>query len=337
MIDTYNYGRFVEEAIESVLAQDFPAEEMEILVVDDGSTDDTAERVKKYGERVCYFYKPNGGQASAFNFGFAKARGEIVALLDADDYWLPGKLRRVAEEFEKNPGLGMVYHQYAELDDATKGMKEENFRAVSGSFGEGDELFWYEPHPTSCTAYRRKYLELLPPVPEELRILADVWIGLLIPFVAPILAVPECLTAYRIHGKNLYYSEASQLPAESRRTRIAAVRVVVEKMTPWIEEHGFRGRADVQAFVDRLRLYEEQERFMLEPPGRVRYFRHLMFYDACYGKHMLWRLRVINFVAALATLAAGFEQRKRAREWTEGAARKISHSLKRPSGSNPSR
>src|ERR1700756_5676379 len=108
LIDKYNYGRFIEEAIESVLSQDFPAEQMEILVVDDGSTDDTAERVRKYGQRVQYFYKPNGGQASAFNFGFAQARGEIIALLDADDYWLAGKLQRVAEEFQKNPGLGMV-------------------------------------------------------------------------------------------------------------------------------------------------------------------------------------------------------------------------------------
>jgi len=67
LIDTYNYGRYIEEAIESVLAQDFPAEEMEILVVDDGSTDDTRARVGKYADRVKYIYKKNGGQASAFN------------------------------------------------------------------------------------------------------------------------------------------------------------------------------------------------------------------------------------------------------------------------------
>jgi glycosyltransferase involved in cell wall biosynthesis len=77
-----NYGHFTEEAIDSVLAQDFPAEQVEIIVVDDGSTDDTGERVKKYGSRIRYFYKANGGQAAALNSGFANARGEIVALLD---------------------------------------------------------------------------------------------------------------------------------------------------------------------------------------------------------------------------------------------------------------
>jgi len=337
LIDAYNYGRFIEEAVESVLGQDFPAEEMEILVVDDGSTDDTAERVKKYSERVQYFRKANGGQASAFNFGFGKARGEIVALLDADDYWLPGKLRRVVEEFQKSSGLGMVYHQYALLDDATKSLKKVDFKVVSGSFtAAGDELFWYDPHPTSCTSYRRKFLERLPPVPEELRILADVWIGLLIPFVAPIQAVPECLMAYRIHGKNLYYGEETELASESRRKRIAMAQIVLEGMEPWLREHGFGQRRDVRAFLDRLVLYEEKERFILEPPGRVRYFRHQMFYDRCYGKHLTWRLRMINFVTAVATVAAGYERRDRVREWVEGAARKIGRSLGWTKGNSPS-
>ena len=99
LIDTYNYGTFIEEAIESVLAQGFPNGSLEILVVDDGSTDDTRERVARYGDKVKYMYKLNGGQASAFNFGIARANGEYVALLDADDYWLPTKLQKVMEAF----------------------------------------------------------------------------------------------------------------------------------------------------------------------------------------------------------------------------------------------
>src|SRR5215831_667914 len=97
LITTHNYGRFIEEAIESVLSQDFPSDQVEILVVDDGSTDDTPERVKKYGLRIRYLYKPNGGQASALNFGIARACGEFIALLDADDLFLPGKLRRIIQ------------------------------------------------------------------------------------------------------------------------------------------------------------------------------------------------------------------------------------------------
>src|SRR6266480_2874239 len=95
LIDTYNYGRYIEQAIDSVLAQDLPTAEREILVVDDGSTDDTPERIRKYGTAINYLRKRNAGQASAFNFGLTRARGKIVALLDADDYWLPGKLSRL--------------------------------------------------------------------------------------------------------------------------------------------------------------------------------------------------------------------------------------------------
>jgi len=69
LIDTCNYGEFIEEAVSSALAQDFPAAEREILVVDDGSTDDTQERLRKFGEAIRYLRKPIGGQASAFNSG----------------------------------------------------------------------------------------------------------------------------------------------------------------------------------------------------------------------------------------------------------------------------
>ena len=75
VITTYNYGRFVEECIDSVLAQDYPAELIDIVVVDDGSTDDTPERVKKYQGKIQYVRQQNRGQAAALNLGFAKARG----------------------------------------------------------------------------------------------------------------------------------------------------------------------------------------------------------------------------------------------------------------------
>src|SRR6185437_4571218 len=110
VITTYNYGRFIEEAIESVLAQEFPSDQLEVVIVDDGSTDGTGERVKKYGSKLRYFYQKNRGQAAALNLGFAEARGEILSLLDADDYFLPGKLARVADVFQGDAGLGMFYH-----------------------------------------------------------------------------------------------------------------------------------------------------------------------------------------------------------------------------------
>src|SRR5271156_7007140 len=116
LIDTYNHERFIEEAIGSVLEKDFPSGEMEILVVDDGSTDRTPEIVRKFHPRVRLLRKKNGGQASAFNVGIPEAQGEIIAFLDGDDWWARNKLRIVLDAFEKNPGTGTVGHAIIEVD-----------------------------------------------------------------------------------------------------------------------------------------------------------------------------------------------------------------------------
>src|SRR5277367_3928189 len=164
LIDSYNYGHFIEEAIESVIAQDFPSDQFEILVVDDGSTDDTAERVEKFGARIQYLYKPNGGQASAFNLGFLKAKGEIIAMLDADDYWLPGKLRRIVQEFEKHADAGMVYHRLQEFNMQSGERRDGSFTAISGFVGKHrKDLLCYVLYPTSSLSFRRRCIEPLLP------------------------------------------------------------------------------------------------------------------------------------------------------------------------------
>ena len=115
LIDTYNHERFIEKAITSVLHQDFPSESIEILVVDDGSTDQTPEIVRKFQPRLRLIRKPNGGQASAFNVGIPQAQGEIVAFFEGDDLWAPRKPKEVSEAFEKNPCVGAVGHGNYEI------------------------------------------------------------------------------------------------------------------------------------------------------------------------------------------------------------------------------
>src|SRR5918994_1808682 len=87
IIDNYNYGRFLEEAIDSALDQTYS--DTEVIVVDDGSTDDSREIIDGYGDRIIPVFKENGGQASAFNVGFELSRGEVVFFLDADDRFFP--------------------------------------------------------------------------------------------------------------------------------------------------------------------------------------------------------------------------------------------------------
>src|ERR1700694_1973852 len=110
LIDTYNHERFIEKALVSVLEQDFPAAEREILVVDDESSDGTPEIVRKFEPHVRLLRKPNGGQASAFNTGIPECKGEVVAFLDGDDWWARNKLASVVHAMAAEPSVGIVGH-----------------------------------------------------------------------------------------------------------------------------------------------------------------------------------------------------------------------------------
>ena len=106
VIPAYNAAWCVRKAIDSVLMQDFT--DREVIVVDDGSIDDTAAVLAAYGDAIHVVRKPNGGMSSARNAGIAQARGEFIAFLDADDWWLPGKLSRQVSLMRARPELGFT-------------------------------------------------------------------------------------------------------------------------------------------------------------------------------------------------------------------------------------
>jgi glycosyltransferase involved in cell wall biosynthesis len=108
VIPSYNSARFVGEAIESVLAQSY--EGFELIVVDDGSTDNTRDVVARYTDpRVRYVYQENQERSAARNRGIREARGKYVAFLDADDLWLPKKLAEQVRLMESQPDVGLAY------------------------------------------------------------------------------------------------------------------------------------------------------------------------------------------------------------------------------------
>ena len=100
IIPTYNRGWIIKEAIDSVLNQDF--RDYELIVVDDGSSDNTQEILGAYGKTLAVFQQPNKGVSGARNSGIAAASGQLVAFLDSDDLWLPGKLSSQVKFFEEN-------------------------------------------------------------------------------------------------------------------------------------------------------------------------------------------------------------------------------------------
>lgn len=106
VIPNHNYGRFVGAAVESVLNQDYRP--MEVIVVDNGSTDDSLERLTAFGDRIKVIAQDDHGQAGSRNRGLQESQGEFVALLDADDTWKQGKLSRQMPLF-RSPSVGLVY------------------------------------------------------------------------------------------------------------------------------------------------------------------------------------------------------------------------------------
>jgi glycosyltransferase involved in cell wall biosynthesis len=107
IIPTYNYARFLREAIDSALAQTHAP--LEVIVVDDGSTDETAQVLAEYGAKIRPLWQENQGVAAARNTGLAAARGEYVTFLDSDDVWKPRKLERQIARFDADPALGLVH------------------------------------------------------------------------------------------------------------------------------------------------------------------------------------------------------------------------------------
>lgn len=114
IISTYNYAKYLPEAINSVLNQTY--QDFEIVIVDDGSTDNTREIIegylKDYPDKIRYFFQTNKGCEPARNRGIIESAGNYIAILDADDIWLPDKLRIQMDFFEKNPDIGLVHTNY---------------------------------------------------------------------------------------------------------------------------------------------------------------------------------------------------------------------------------
>lgn len=260
LINTYNHERFIERCLRSVVEQDFPASEIEAIVVDDGSTDRTPEIARMFEPRVRLIRKENGGQVSAFNAGVAEAKGEIIAFLDGDDWWAVRKLSAVVHAFEENPQISAVGHGYFEVDErdsicATWTPKEAPYLTL-----ESPDLILQSRNSrtflgTSRLAIRKSVLARALPVPPELPFF-DNFISSQAIAMGGALLLAEPLCYYRIHSGSLYASpEAS--PQQQRRS-YKLLRVLLENLPARLRKLGASDAA-ISAFLafdqmDALRL-----------------------------------------------------------------------------------
>ena len=131
VVPTHDRARIVGAAIKSVLAQTY--QNVEVIVVDDGSTDDTRSVVERCGPRVRYLYQPNSGVSSARNLGFANARGEFIALLDSDDEFFPWKLEAQVRLLQAHPDVGMVWTDMTAVSADGRVIEQRYLRTFYGA------------------------------------------------------------------------------------------------------------------------------------------------------------------------------------------------------------
>lgn len=213
IINNYNYGRFVGEAISSVLRQSYGR--IELIVVDDGSSDESRTIIEGYGKEIVTLFKPNEGQASAFNAGFDKSSGEIICFLDADDLFLPDKVERIVEGYA-DEATGWCFHPLQSVDATARPISgPPDIRYETGRcdfrthYLRGKPVFWAPP--TSGLTFKRWLLKKLLPMPLHIRITADNYLTFCTPAFAPGFYISEHLSLQRIHGANAYTAKEDPL------------------------------------------------------------------------------------------------------------------------------
>jgi glycosyltransferase involved in cell wall biosynthesis len=206
VINNYNYGRFVAEAIKSALAQTHT--NTEVIVVDDGSSDDSREIISRFGDRVSAVFKANGGQASAYNAGYKTAQGEVVCFLDSDDTLEPAAIERVIALMRDGHVVKAQWPlRVVDTVGQWHGRLSTNQTPPDGDLRqriiENGPLYDFEF--TTGAAYRKDFLARVFPMTEEpYRNGADVYLLTLAPVFGEIRTASKPLGTYRAHGCNNY-------------------------------------------------------------------------------------------------------------------------------------
>lgn len=278
VVNNFNYELFVARAIESALDQSYPS--VEVVVVDDGSTDGSRDVIARYRDRVRAIFKENGGQASTFNVGFEEARGDIVCYLDADD-WLRGDAIETAVETMEASGAAKVHWPLEMVDEHEQPLGR---LFPSGELAEGELIQqvidcgpFYDTYvlpPTSGNAWRRNFLAEMLPVPEDgYPTGADVYLHTLAPLAGPAARVTTPLGYYRVHGRNQYWNrqlDDGRIDYYARRfekcCEVLAARLELRGIHADVER--WKRKNWNHVWLERLRRARQDIRSLV-PPGQA--------------------------------------------------------------------
>jgi hypothetical protein len=199
----YNYADYIVEAIRSAMEQEYPPELLELVIVDDGSTDNTAalvsEMMQRYPGRIKFVQQENAGATAATNRARAEASGDLIALLDADDVWLPAKTRRQVELMTARPELGLTWTSMRLIDGSGQTLHTNYGHIRPLRENQFARVLWENVAVQSALIIRAELFDQMPAQAPY----ADWWLALRAAQFAKIDYIAEDLVLYRWHGANI--------------------------------------------------------------------------------------------------------------------------------------
>ena len=217
IIPVYNGGQYILQAIDSVLNQTYKF--VEIIAIDDGSTDDSVAKISSFGSRVVLIQQGNQGVAYARNAGIRIACGELIAFLDQDDWWLPDKIRRQVDAFLRDADLGLVHTATLCFDNVQSVVIERPTGSRERLIGRCYEQLLLENKICNSSAMvRRKVLDAVGPLDTTIKGNTvqdyDLWLRVARKF--PLGYVKEPVTVWRLHPRQAYWNRQAMLTEELR-------------------------------------------------------------------------------------------------------------------------
>ena len=270
IIPTYNMGRFLPQAVESVLSQSYP--NVEVQIVDDGSSDDTPSVVRQWdgNPRVRVHRQANGGLSCARNQAIALSRGKFIALLDADDIWVPDKLALQMPLFRGRPEVGVVYSDYQRMDAEARPMATPPTRMHRGRIS--DLLLVENFVSASTTVVRRECFERFGGFDTGLRTGEDyeMWLRLSVHYQFDF--IPQPTLRYRIWGGQMSkdyharYATGIRIMSTFLERNPQAVPAAARRRA-WAHTYTGRGNATLWHDRDRMNAMRDYVRALSFRPG----------------------------------------------------------------------